>query len=400
MLKVPEPAARPRPAPFTPAELRSRRDRLWDAAAELGVDTVVAYGANRFGSAVPWLTTWPVTREAICVLEQGRPARLLVGFPNHVPEAQRTIAAAGVGDEVESLEERADTALLRLLSADGPRRRIGVIGPLASAARTAISDWATSVVELDHRYTALRLRKSVEELRWLEHAAWLTDQSAAALLSAAAHGASEEEMVAEAEYRYRQAGGSHHICYVMVTSMTNPDRCVPSQRPSTRRTAPGSVVSFELSAAWGPDYPGQLLRTATVGAAPTPLFKQLHQVAEQVRDEILGRLGPGVLPADLLAVLEPVKAAGFRMVDDVIHGFGGGYLPPVLRERVSSPAGLHARALEPGMTLVVQPNVCTSDLRAGVQTGELVAITEEGYRSLHDFPAGLLDAAALAPHEG
>ena len=42
------------------------------------------------------------------------------------------------------------------------------------------------------------------------------------------------------------------------------------------------------------------------------------------------------------------------------------------------------------MTVVVQPNVCTTDLRAGVQTGEMFEITDDGARSLHRFPAGLL----------
>jgi hypothetical protein len=42
------------------------------------------------------------------------------------------------------------------------------------------------------------------------------------------------------------------------------------------------------------------------------------------------------------------------------------------------------------MTLVVQPNVATSDLTAGVQTGELYEITADGARSLHAFPTGLL----------
>jgi hypothetical protein len=42
------------------------------------------------------------------------------------------------------------------------------------------------------------------------------------------------------------------------------------------------------------------------------------------------------------------------------------------------------------MTIVVQPNVCTPDERAGGQTGELFQITDDGPVSLHRFPAGLL----------
>jgi hypothetical protein len=41
------------------------------------------------------------------------------------------------------------------------------------------------------------------------------------------------------------------------------------------------------------------------------------------------------------------------------------------------------------MALVIQPNVITPDERAGVQTGHLVVVTQDGHRSLHDFPRGL-----------
>jgi Xaa-Pro aminopeptidase len=45
--------------------------------------------------------------------------------------------------------------------------------------------------------------------------------------------------------------------------------------------------------------------------------------------------------------------------------------------------------LRPGMTVVVQPNVVTRDLRAGVQVGELVLVTETGHDRLHALPRGL-----------
>ena len=41
------------------------------------------------------------------------------------------------------------------------------------------------------------------------------------------------------------------------------------------------------------------------------------------------------------------------------------------------------------MTVVIQPNVITPDERAGVQTGELVLVTESGWESLHRYPRGL-----------
>ena len=43
---------------------------------------------HRFGSAVAWLTGWPVTREAVVVHTPGERDLLLVNFYNHVPHAR------------------------------------------------------------------------------------------------------------------------------------------------------------------------------------------------------------------------------------------------------------------------------------------------------------------------
>lgn len=382
------------PRPFSTAELHLRRSSLLAAAAAEGASSIVAYGANRSGSAIGWLTAWSVTREALVVLDPHEPARLLVGFPNHVPNARRTVLETGLGDEVEPLDGDAAARTVEALARHGPPRPVGLVGPVPGGVRDAVATWSTRLVNLDRAYTRLRMTKSAEELVWLEHAAALTDDAAAALLQSAGEGASEREMVAAAEHSYRLAGGSHHICYASVTSMDAPDRCVPAQWPGERRAAPGCVVVFELSAGWGPDHPAQLLRTATVGAPPTPLYARLHAVAEAVLDELLVLIRPGASPVDLLAVLDLVDAEGFTTMDDLVHGLGGGYLPPVLSGRSRQPRGLDAEPLRAGMTLVVQPNVCTADLAAGVQTGEMVVVTDTGCRSLHHFPPGLLQVPA------
>ena len=42
------------------------------------------------------------------------------------------------------------------------------------------------------------------------------------------------------------------------------------------------------------------------------------------------------------------------------------------------------------MTLVIQPNVVTTDQRAGVQVGELVRVADDGIISLHKIPQRVL----------
>ena len=372
---------RPPPA-FSDAEMSGRRDRIGELAARRDLDAVVVYGANRSGGAVPWLTGWPVTREAVVVLRPGRDPVLLVGYANHVPNAARV----AVDCQVLPCGENTAETLGSLL---GSGVRAGLIGNPPAPVRSALAAGGEPVA-LDRDYTRLRQVKSAEELACLRYAAMLTDRSAAALVDTAVPGATELDLVAAVEASYAGTGATNHIHYVCSTSMQEPDRCVPGQLPTQRRVGSGSAVVFELSTAWGPEYAGQLLRTVLVDAdEPTPLYRDLHQVAAEVHDAVVAALAPGAAPADLLALAQPVLTAGFVTVDDLLHGFGGGYLPPVLSQR-GQPAGMHAEPLVAGMTVVVQPNVATPDLRAGVQTGELYEITPTGARSLHDFPPGPL----------
>jgi Xaa-Pro dipeptidase len=374
----------PAPPDFTAAEYARRRRWVTEVAAPRGVDVVVGYGAHRTGSLVPWLTGWPVTREAVVVLAPGHRPALLVNFANHVPNARRIVHDA----EVQWCGERTPETVLALLDRSATARRIGVVGPVPVALRDALASRA-EVVALDGDYLRRRQVKSAEELAWLRHAAALTDASAAALVAAAVPGATELDLVAAVEAAYAATGGTNHIHYVAATSMAEPDRCVPAQWPTRRRLDTGSVVIFELSTSWGPDYPGQLLRTVTVDAPPTPLYRDLHDVAEAALAAMARLLRPGISPEDLRRAADPILDAGFTTVDDLVHGLGGGYLSPVISHR-TQPRGPDAEPLQAGMTVVIQPNVCTRDLRAGVQTGELFLITEAGATSLHRFPAGLL----------
>ena len=138
------------------------------------------------------------------------------------------------------------------------------------------------------------------------------------------------------------------------------------------------------------DYPGQVLRTFTLGAEPTPLFRDLHAAAEAALAGVLAQVKAGATMQALVDASSVIEEAGFTTCDDLVHGFVGGYLPPVLGSR-SRPAGpLPDLELEAGMMIVVQPNVITTDHRAGVQVGELVLVTETGYERLHAAPSGLI----------
>jgi Xaa-Pro dipeptidase len=372
-------------AGFSAEELLRRRTALEAVLEQAGLRHAVLYGANRSGSAVSWLTQWPVTREAHVLVTRGEPDVLLVSFFNHVPEARRRAADADVrfaGDRPAATLEQ----LLRDRGASG--EAVGVVGPLPWDQHAQLTE-GRRIVDLSAAHTRLRLRKSAEEVAALRQAAVLTDLAAAALLEGQVSGCSEHELVARIERAYVSRGGMHLIHYLGVTPMSAPHRSVPAQWPSARPVAVGDVLTFELSAAVAPEYAGQLLRTATVGLEPSDDVARLHAVAEQALDAVGARLRPGVAAAELVEAAGVIEDAGFTTVDDLVHGFGGGYLPPVVGSRSRPVRPTPDMVLEEGMTVVVQPNVCLPDLSLGVQTGELLLVTAAGAERLHTWPRGL-----------
>ena len=126
------------------------------------------------------------------------------------------------------------------------------------------------LVGLDAEYQQLRLIKSEEEIARLEVAARLSDQAVAALVAQVEVGMDERQLAAIVESSYLSEGATNHIHYFAVTSMSDPDKCVPSQFQSTRKLKSGDILFCEISAAyWG--YAAQVLRTFTIAADPTPL---------------------------------------------------------------------------------------------------------------------------------
>ena len=93
---------------------------------------------------------------------------------------------------------------------------------------------------------------------------------------------------------------------------------------------------------------------------------------------------------DVVAAAGIIEARGFTTIDDIVHGYGGGYLSPILssKSRVDGAHPVPEEPFETDMMLVIQPNVVTPDQRAGVQTGEMVRVTATGIERMHGLARG------------
>ena len=163
---------------FSAAEMTRRRAAIDNLLAEFAVEHLVYCGANRFGSAVQWLTGWPVTAEAVGVLTPEIPDALFIQHVNHVPLARRLAAPAEVAWGGGSSVAAAIAALERR----GARSdRVGVIGPMTFEQHAMLAARFGTIVNLNRRYVRLRQIKSPEEIDWMRIGATLTDRGMAGL---------------------------------------------------------------------------------------------------------------------------------------------------------------------------------------------------------------------------
>lgn len=370
---------------FSDAEYARRHKLLASVMDKAGVDHLLVATSNRSGNATQWVTGWPGTVEAYTLFKAGVKMTMFMEWYNHFPLARKIARDV----DVHWGEHRGIQKTIEELKRRGAKR-VGTMGPLAVGKYRQLEEHF-EMVGLDAEYTRCRTIKSEEEIDWLRIGAALSDAGFAALLSGTRPGLTERESADLVERAYIRHGGTTMIHYIGVTSMQNPHIFVPPQQSSPRRVQPGDVVFCELSAFWW-DYAGQVLRTFTVEADPTPLYRDLHATAEAAFDAVTGVVRHGTTMEEIVEAASVIEKNGFTACDDLMHGFGGGYFQPILGAR-SRPAGpLPKMTLEENMTVVVQPNVITRDQKAGVQIGELIRVTRNGFEKLHRTDRGFFRA--------
>jgi len=369
---------------FSDTEYSRRHAALARVMEGRGLDHLLIVTDHRSGNAPQWVTGWPGTVEAYVIFRPSEQMTMHVEWYNHFPLAKKLARDCevrwgehrGIEKTIAELKKRA-------------ARRIGLIGPLLPRKREKLNDF--QVDDLDGDYVRLRLVKSDEEIDWLRIGAALSDAGFEELLKNTKPGMTERDLGNLVERAYVGEGGTTFIHFIGVTPMKAPRIFVPPQFHSSRKVAVGDVVFCELSATWW-DYSGQVLRTFAVGAPPTSLYEKLHQTAEAAFDAVTAIVRHGTTMQQIIDAAGVIEDNGFTIYDDLMHGFGGGYFPPILGSR-SRPAGpLPDMTLEENMTVVVQPNVISPKDGAGVQVGELIRVTRSGFERLHGAPRGFFRA--------
>src|SRR5574340_166450 len=264
---------------FSDAEYARRYKLLEEVMAKTGVDHLLLATDHRTGNVTQWVTGWPGIVEAYTIFKPGEKMTMYMEWYNHFPLAKKLARDVdvhwgehhGMAKAIEELKRRG-------------AKRVGIMGPLAVSKYRQLEEHF-HMVGLDVEYVRLRLIKSEEEIDWLRIGAALSDLGLAALLGETKPGLTERELGNVVERAYVGQGGTTMIHYIGRTSMAKPHIFVPPQYHSPRKVEKGDVIFCELSAFWW-DYAGQVLRTFTVDAEPTPLYQDLYSTAEAAFDAV------------------------------------------------------------------------------------------------------------------
>ncbi|WP_243149658.1 M24 family metallopeptidase [Thermaerobacter sp. PB12/4term] len=384
--------------PVLPPELyRRRQEALRAAAAQAGLDAVLAVGRAFY--------------------ERGAPVAFLCGHLAPAPTAASAPGYEGWGQSLLLVPCRgpvvliADAARAETVVADqieltaahpaalaGWIRRLGLATGRIGVAGSDLWSWAAfraaslavpgaEWVPADQLVNRPRRLKEPEEQALLARAAEAADVGLAAALEVLRPGLSEQQLGA-AGTAAALAAGADFVRYFRVHTGAWSLLSFRWPQATDRRVRAGEAVALDIIGARG-GYQFDVLRTALVGPVP-PELERLAAAAADCLEAVLARCRPGVTVAELLAAASEAAAR---------HGFGDS-LAPLLGhgiglETVEEPLllpGVDDR-LEAGMVLCVEPALRVPGL-GGYSIEEMIVVEEGGPRILTRTPRRpVIDAA-------
>lgn len=369
---------------FSDAEFSRRYRDVREAMRVADISALIFYSTAGSYHEVLYLSNFIATREACLVFPAEGEPTLFIQMFNHVPNARQI---ASVTDVRWGGPDTARAVAENLCERKLDKSRIGLVGFLPYKHYELLRSMLpqAKLTDFTPQISRLRLVKSEEEIAFLRKGAEYSDLAIEALEREVRPGIAEHELAAIVEGAYLGLGGKNHIHYMGTTPMSNPSLCVPTQYQSNRILQAGDVLITEISAHYH-GYAGQILRPFAIGTPPTREYLHMYDVAVEAFNRIATVIRPEATSDEVLDVSDFIHQAGFTIYDDLVHGFGGGYLKPILRTRQTSTTLPEPFVFREDMVVVIQPNVITEDERMGLQVGEMVRVRSDGVESLHRYP--------------
>lgn len=353
-----------------------RRDRLRRLMAARGLDALlVSRAANRF-----YLSGFEL-HDPQCNESAGRLVITADGGDWLATDSRYADAAARLWDRERVFLYGGDAAgdLARLLRRCGARAGFEAQGVSHAFARNlaARAGRFPSLEAADGLVERLRRIKEPEEIAAMERSFALNHRLLRHVEEGLARGdwrgREERELAWEIERFFRE-NGAEGLAFASIVA-AGPNGALPHAIPGAARIPAEGPVLVDVGCRVE-GYCSDQTRTFWAGDAPGPEFSRALALVRAAQAEALAVMRPGLALADVYAAARAVFARE-GVEDHFTHGLGHGVGLETHEAPSLSPRA--AGALEPGMTVTVEPGLYYPRW-GGVRWEHTVLVTEDGVR--------------------
>ena len=380
-----------------------RMVRLHAAMDEQHVDAVVLMGNSNVSYATG--ASWPLgdagranlERTVAVVTAEDVDPHVFTSFPE-VAQVQLGVPADHVHTPVYLEVDEGAAAFGDVLAEIVPQGARVAVDDLPGSLRRSCAAFGpgTAPANADDVIGAAKLIKTPDELGFLRKALEMTEQAIAPVQRALSPGEKQTELTARFLRAAFELGAQANILdpiwQVMPTSLadgpwtTHGDIACPLLT-TERVLHKGDVLWVDTGISYA-GFASDFGRTWIVGAEPSARQQAQFRMWRDIVGAVLAVTRAGATGTDLTRVAIDVAGGGRRpwMAHFYLgHGLGIESAEPPFIGTDLGDAYDARQVLAPGMVLVLEPLVW-EDGTAGYRGEEVVAITEEGYVSLTDYP--------------
>jgi Xaa-Pro aminopeptidase len=322
-----------------------------------------------------------VTRERATLTTDGR----------YRTQSREQLEAAGVGAEIDVRIGGVLVQREALVAGSADIRLLGLEADHVTWSAQRSWDELFAVIRLAPTrgvVEKLRMVKDAGEVARMQRAASIADEALAAVLPLLAavgattgpdRGLTESRFAAALDHAMRERGAEESAFETIVASGENSAK--PHARPGDRCIQPGDPVVVDFGAVFD-GYRSDMTRTFCIGGPPSGELAKIFDVVAESQQVGVRSVQPGVAAGSVdQACREVIAASGWA--DRFEHGTGHG-VGLDIHEGPSVGPGSTA-ILVPGTVLTVEPGVYLPET-GGVRIEDTLVVTEDGSRSLTQFP--------------
>src|SRR5579875_1005119 len=368
---------------FSERKYERRFKLVKDMMKRRGVEALLIYTSTPYEGSIHYLSNYIGQSPTYLIFPlEGEPT-LILGFYNHIPCTRELSIVKDIQwhylNPVKCLTENLRGKKLS-------ESRIGLVRfnnvPHGHYAEILENLPKIQFVDVTEDYNWIRWVRSEEEMEWFRRSAYLTDLTMEALEHKIRPGLTEFDLDAIVHSSFPRDGGQLWIDYISSTSMDDPDVFVPWQLPTPRVLNKGDVVITEITVGYY-GYFSQIHRPFAVAREPNALYRKLYDVALECYERVARVLRPGATTKDVIEATSVIEENGFTVYDSLVHG------ESAINSELGTKTSAHPKeefTFRENMLIVIQPQPITLDYKAGIQLGAATIVTQNGAKSLHNYP--------------